>query len=242
MTGVGFLEAVAANERSAGLKTVLVTSMSWTGDIAEVRRLGGHALLTKPVREAELIATVSSALGVPVRNNLESAANISKRRARDIAIKARVLVAEDNPINIEVASELLSAFGCEVRVAKDGLEAVMLFKSETFDVILMDCQMPGMDGPAATRHIRTREREAGLRSIPIIAVTAHAYDEDRRACLAAGMDDYLSKPYSETQLKEIQFQKLRDGQIIFDDQCLFGFYKIINLLIHVLHLFQKKQK
>lgn len=213
MTGVGFLEAVAANERIAGLKTVLVTSMSWTGDIAEVRRLGGHALLTKPVREAELIATVSSALGVPVRNNLESAANISKRRARDIAIKARVLVAEDNPINIEVASELLSAFGCEVRVAKDGLEAVMLFKSETFDVILMDCQMPGMDGPAATRHIRTREREAGLRSIPIIAVTAHAYDEDRRACLAAGMDDYLSKPYSETQLKEMLCRWVAPDQV-----------------------------
>jgi CheY-like chemotaxis protein len=113
---------------------------------------------------------------------------------------AKVLLAEDNPVNIEVARELLTAAGCRVSVACNGLEALAQFQDARFDVILMDCQMPIMDGIAAVRKMREIEHEQALIRTPVIAVTANAFSEDRARCLAAGMDDYISKPYSEETL------------------------------------------
>ncbi|MFO0930872.1 MAG: response regulator, partial [Gemmataceae bacterium] len=105
--------------------------------------------------------------------------------------RLRILLAEDNPINVKLAVTLLTRSGHEVTVAGNGLEAVRLAGEGPFDVILMDVQMPEMDGLEATRQIRARERG---RRRPIIAMTAHALQGDRDRCLAAGMDDYLSKP------------------------------------------------
>lgn len=203
MNGMELLNAVSAEPQFAGLKTILLTSMNWAGDAAEVREAGGYALLTKPLRQAELISTVTAAVAgkSPAKDKRE--ANELRRRTPSIAIKARILVAEDNPVNVEVASELLTSFGCEVSIAKDGAQALAQFKAGQFDIILMDCQMPVMDGPAATKLIRAYELEHGLSGIPIIAVTAHAYDEDRRQCFEAGMVDYLTKPYSERELIDV---------------------------------------
>jgi CheY-like chemotaxis protein/HPt (histidine-containing phosphotransfer) domain-containing protein len=111
----------------------------------------------------------------------------------------RVLLAEDNPVNQEVAVALLEQAGCEVSVVENGDEAVAAFKLEVFDLILMDVQMPGMDGLQATRCIREWEAEKQT-STPIVALTAHAMEQDRQRLLAGGMDDYLSKPYSSDQL------------------------------------------
>ena len=117
-------------------------------------------------------------------------------------LHAHVLVAEDNPVNIEVIKEFLSALGCTYSIATNGMEAVTLYRCENFDLVLMDCQMPVMDGISATRRIRDFETDHNRPVKPIIAVTANAFAEDRSHCLSAGMNDYLSKPYTERQFED----------------------------------------
>jgi PAS domain S-box-containing protein len=114
-----------------------------------------------------------------------------------------VLLVEDNPVNREVAAGLLELLGCHVDCAEDGREALEVSATGSYDVILMDCQMPVMDGFTATAGIRERERQTNRPRIPIIALTANAMEGDRERCLKAGMDDYLSKPFTQGQLKDI---------------------------------------
>jgi CheY-like chemotaxis protein len=112
----------------------------------------------------------------------------------------RVLLAEDNPVNQEVAREYLMLFGCEVELAENGQQAIDLLERDWFDIVLMDCQMPLLDGLSATRIIRAKERDSGSAPVPIVAVTANAFDSDRAAALEAGMDDFLTKPFTDEQL------------------------------------------
>jgi CheY-like chemotaxis protein len=118
---------------------------------------------------------------------------------------ALVLLAEDNPVNQVVALHMLENLGCQVETVADGREAVEAVLETGFDLVLMDCQMPEMDGYAATALIREQGRAEGgeAASTPIIALTAHAMDGDRDRCLAAGMDDYLAKPFTQDQLSEV---------------------------------------
>ncbi|PWF54616.1 response regulator, partial [Massilia glaciei] len=117
------------------------------------------------------------------------------------AHRRRVLLAEDNPVNVEVASAMLDSLGLEVTCARNGDEALRAARDGEYDLVLMDCQMPVMDGFAATTEIRRHEHEDGHpRGLPIIAITANALQGDRESCLAAGMDDYLSKPFTQQQL------------------------------------------
>ncbi|MDO9365723.1 MAG: ATP-binding protein [Methylotenera sp.] len=118
------------------------------------------------------------------------------------AISGKILLVEDNPVNCLVAETMLASLGLESTVAHDGLEALDLLSSDQFDVILMDCQMPMMDGFEATREIRRIEAGTGYHT-PIVALTANAIVGDREKCLAAGMDDYLVKPYTEKQLEDV---------------------------------------
>ena len=115
-------------------------------------------------------------------------------------LRGRVLVVEDNPINAMVAEAMLARAGLGVDTVTDGHQAVQRTSAEHFDVVLMDCQMPVLDGIEATRQIRQREAGLGSTPLPIVGLTANATEEDRQACLAAGMDDYLSKPFREHQL------------------------------------------
>ena len=115
--------------------------------------------------------------------------------------RRRVLLAEDNPVNVEVALAMLDSLGLDVVCARNGEEALQAAQAEDFDLILMDCQMPVMDGFAATAEIRRHEQQCGhARVLPIVAITANALQGDREACLAAGMDDYLSKPFTQQDL------------------------------------------
>jgi two-component system sensor histidine kinase/response regulator len=119
-------------------------------------------------------------------------------------LRARVLLAEDNAVNAEIALEMLRMLGCSAVLAGDGDEAVQHFREQRFDLILMDCQMPCTDGYEATRQIRAIEAAAAMpHRTPIIALTANALSGDREHCVAAGMDDYLAKPYHETQLRAL---------------------------------------
>ncbi len=115
----------------------------------------------------------------------------------------RVLLVEDNLVNQLLCQEMLAQLGLSVVVADNGREALAALAGETFDLVLMDCQMPEMDGYEATRAIRAREQEQNQKHLPIIALTAHAMPSDREKCLAAGMDDYLAKPFQYEQLKEL---------------------------------------
>ena len=111
------------------------------------------------------------------------------------------MLAEDNPINQTVTSRMLLRLGYQVETVPNGVEAVRAALDGCYSAVLMDCQMPDMDGFEATHHIR--ERETGMRRIPIIALTANALEGDRRRCLDAGMDDYLSKPFDLHQLDRV---------------------------------------
>lgn len=115
----------------------------------------------------------------------------------------KILVAEDNTANQKVIKKLLERLGCQYEVVSDGQEAVTTFESGVFDMILMDCQMPEMDGYTATRTIRGMEQEKGMQPIPIVALTAHAFSGDRKKCEEAGMNDYLSKPIDLDRLRQI---------------------------------------
>lgn len=127
-------------------------------------------------------------------------------------LMARVLLAEDNPVNQEIAVEYLRELGCEVVVVADGHEAINAFATGNYDVVLMDCQLPGLDGIAATRRIRALEAKSKARRTPILAVTAEAFEDDRKMCLAAGMDDHLSKPYSFQDLQTMLGRWMNRGR------------------------------
>lgn len=115
----------------------------------------------------------------------------------------RVLIAEDNDINRALASEILEFLGFAVHVATNGKEALQAVLRDSFELILMDCQMPILDGIETTRHIRTLEDKSGLNKTPIVALSGNNALEGRATCLAAGMDDYLSKPFTISELQHI---------------------------------------
>jgi signal transduction histidine kinase/CheY-like chemotaxis protein len=200
--GLEFAHMVRGNSKLPELKLVMLTSMSWKGDTRLARELGFGAFLTKPVHREELLRTVNRILSSRGGQSVPAECGDMNVVART-KFGLNVLVAEDNPVNVEVAREYLSGLGCTVTIAENGLAAVEAVKACEFDVVLMDCQMPEMDGLTATRHIRQLEADRGRRRVAIIAVTANAYAEDRTTCMEAGMDDYVSKPFSEEQLRHL---------------------------------------
>ena len=139
-----------------------------------------------------------------------AAASDSPQRTQPPLEGKRVLVVEDNPVNQLVCQAMLARFGLIVEIANNGIEGLQALERNRFDLVLMDCQMPEMDGFTATAAIRQQEREsADHRHVPIIALTANAMEGDRARCLAAGMDDYLAKPFTMAQLSEMLTQWLR---------------------------------
>ncbi|HWV16875.1 MAG TPA: response regulator [Cellvibrio sp.] len=165
------------------------------------------AYLLKPVRQSELhniLLDVVAGVELKVRDGaLESTREALVGGISLPKLYGRVLLAEDNPVNQEVAIAMLQRIGLHYKVAANGRQALDLLRDDSFDLILMDCQMPVMDGFEATAKIREAEAEVGLIKQPIIALTANAIVGDREMCLAKGMDDYLSKPFSIEQLHEI---------------------------------------
>jgi CheY-like chemotaxis protein/HPt (histidine-containing phosphotransfer) domain-containing protein len=159
--------------------------------LAELRVTVG-ALLTKPVTPSALLDACATALGrtpvVRTRSARRAEAQVDHRQA---VAGARILLVEDNAFNQELAVDLLSRAGVAVSVASDGQQALNALAHERFDAVLMDCQMPVMDGYAATRALR---RQPSLRTLPVIAMTANAMVGDRDAVLAAGMNDHIAKP------------------------------------------------
>jgi CheY-like chemotaxis protein/HPt (histidine-containing phosphotransfer) domain-containing protein len=189
MDGLAVAFEVTKHTEQRDLRLMIQTSTGQYGDQSRCRELGIAAYLTKPIRAAELREAIGRTLGV--RSHMTP--DVSERIGAELVRRLRVLLVEDNVVNQRVAIGLLKRRGHDVTLARDGSEALSILEHETFDVVLMDLQMPVMGGFEATAAIRAREKETG-KHLRIIAMTAHAMNGDRERCLAAGMDGYLSKP------------------------------------------------
>jgi len=159
--------------------------------------------LAKPIRRAQLYTRLMAVISASSTLTLPQDLRLVQAHEQTTTFSARVLLAEDNPVNQEVACEMLASLGCQIDRAVNGEEAVAMASQSTYALILMDCQMPGMDGLAATRAIRAYEADQQRPRTPVVALTAHSAEEDRQQCLAIGMDDYLSKPFSQEALAHI---------------------------------------
>ncbi len=194
MDGFDLAERIRTSPHLANPMVMMLTSGDQQDDIVRCRQLGISVYLTKPVRRAELrraIATTLSRTAIASASHVPAGPESSfvKRKGP----RMRILLAEDNLVNQRLALRILEKEGHTVKVANNGREALEALAAESFDVVLMDVQMPEMSGFEATALIREHEKQLGTRA-PIIAMTAHAMSGDRERCLDAGMDDYISKP------------------------------------------------
>jgi signal transduction histidine kinase/DNA-binding response OmpR family regulator len=206
MDGFALAAQIKQDASLAGATIMMLTSGGQRGDAARCRELGVAAYLTKPMRRAELKEAVLSVLAGKLfkiaPSRLVTRHSLREARSAGQPIKSlRVLLAEDNPVNQQLAVKLLEKRGIKTVVVADGRQAVTALEEQSFDLVLMDVQMPEMDGFGATAAIRKKEQETGAH-LPIIALTAHAMKGDRERCLAAGMDAYVAKPVSPQDLLE----------------------------------------
>ena len=198
MDGLQLASAIQADPVLAPTRLLMLTS-AWVPGSARAREQAGIlCCVNKPVRQSELydvIARVLAAPRAPVPAVAAAAASVS-------TLSGRVLLAEDNPVNQEVARAMLGKLGLTVVLAGDGQAALAFIAAQPFDLVLMDCQMPVMDGYQATMLLRQHEAGHGGH-LPVVALTANAMEGDQNQCLAAGMDDYLAKPYTRQQLEQV---------------------------------------
>jgi signal transduction histidine kinase/DNA-binding response OmpR family regulator/HPt (histidine-containing phosphotransfer) domain-containing protein len=201
MDGLALAQAIHALPGTAGTRLIILTSLDELPPSADLEAAGVSACLTKPVRQSRLFDALATAIGHPLPEASDHAP-VPAQPSRPAA-PLRILLAEDNPINQRVAVGQLERLGHTADVVSNGREVLRRLEAARYDVILMDCQMPEMDGYEATREIRRRERATGGPPVRIIAMTASAMQGNRENCLAAGMDDYLSKPVREAGLSEV---------------------------------------
>jgi len=199
MTGLDLAKAIKADPSIAAVPLIMLTSLGGQGEGGRSNATGVAAFLNKPVRQAELCLTIRQVLGSPTDM---IHAHVAPRETEPARLRGHVLVAEDNSVNQAIAQAMLEDLGLRVSVANNGREAVAMIGEESFDLVLMDCQMPELDGFGATAEIRNAERGSG-RHMTIVALTANALLGDREMSLAAGMDDYLAKPFSSKQLHSL---------------------------------------
>jgi CheY-like chemotaxis protein len=196
--GVDLVRSVRADQRLSDLQLVLITNFGhrsvalggWDRAIAGV--------ITKPVRGKNLLEMLTQRRSPPA---LASDFDASAHHLAGFLSGCRILVAEDNLVNQKVACRMLEKLGHQVEIVSNGMEALQAISRKQYSVVLMDCQMPEMDGFEATAEIRRREN--GTRRLPVIAMTAHAMKGDRERCISAGMDDYLTKPVASEELAAV---------------------------------------
>jgi PAS domain S-box-containing protein len=197
--GFDLVAEIREDPQLATLPVIMLTSGGRPGDIDRCEQLRIAYHLLKPVKQSELLDAVMGALGAA-----DAAARKRQPEAAPAAIgPLHVLLAEDSEVNQKLAIGLLERAGHRVVVAGNGREALELFQRDKFDLVLMDVQMPELDGWQATRELRAIERKTGQAHTPIVAMTAHAMQGDRERCLDSGMDDYIAKPIRARQLHEV---------------------------------------
>jgi two-component system, sensor histidine kinase and response regulator len=209
MDGMELAHSIKSEPSITSTRLILLTSVGLRGEAEQARRVGFSAYLTKPVRQSKLFDAIATVMFlhegkvsspehdealIVTRHSLEEA----RAYAPEQLLRAHVLVAEDNAVNQKVAARMLERLGYRADVAANGLEALDALSRIPYAAVLMDVQMPEMDGYAATAEIRRREGDA--RHTPIIAMTANALEGDREKAIEAGMDDYVPKPVNSKEL------------------------------------------
>jgi CheY-like chemotaxis protein/HPt (histidine-containing phosphotransfer) domain-containing protein len=215
--GLQLAQDMKAHPRGAGIRLIVLTSLIQPGHAERARRAGFTAYLTKPVRHDQLQGCLRAVFGLhheaPAtetgtgRTPAIATALITRHTLAEQQTRPRILLAEDNLVNQKLAVRMLDRLGYQPDVVSNGQEALAAFERECYAAIVMDCQMPVMDGYEATRRIREQEQRPDAprnrAHIPVIALTANAMQGDRERCKAAGMDDYLSKPVKTDELGQI---------------------------------------
>jgi signal transduction histidine kinase/DNA-binding response OmpR family regulator len=203
MDGFALVEQIRQRPELSTATIMMLTSAGHRGDAARCEELGVSAYLQKPIRQSELREVIARVLGAKEQQGaIPLITRYSLQDPRGPSAALRVLLAEDNLVNQRLATRLLEKRGHSVVVASSGGEALAAFENEKFDLILMDLQMPEMDGYETTAAIRKQEKGGG-NHVQIVALTAHAMKGDREKCLAGGMDGYLSKPIRPQGLDEL---------------------------------------
>jgi signal transduction histidine kinase/DNA-binding response OmpR family regulator len=208
--GQPLARAIRAQPSAAGTHLLLLSSAYANADELSRQDAGALHYLNKPVRRADLLRTLTHMLA---RMTPLQVASVLHAEPAEPCLRGHVLLVEDNEVNQMVACQMLETLGLTAEVASSGAQAISLVQAGEFDLVLMDCQMQGMDGFEATRHIRDWERAGAQRArLPIVALTANVMSGDREACLAAGMDDYLAKPIAMARLAEMLALHLPHGE------------------------------
>ncbi len=203
MNGFDLIEQIRKRPELSTATILMLTSAGHRGDAVRCQELGVAAYLLKPIRQSELREAIARALGAREHTGpIPLITRYSLRDERESTAVLRVLLAEDNAVNQRLAVRMLEKRGHGVVVADNGREALAALDKESFDLALMDVEMPEMDGFEATAVLREKEKGTGTR-LPVVALTAHAMKGDRERCLAAGMDDYLAKPIRSQDLDDI---------------------------------------
>jgi CheY-like chemotaxis protein len=193
LNGADLIRAIRAERLSPGMRILIMDRFGQQR--IDVSGLGVAGVITKPVRARVLRARLTG------RSYSSEYDSTGDGQTSPQSAQPRILIAEDNPVNQKVARHLVEKFGYQAEVVSNGKEALAAMARSPFALVLMDCQMPGMDGFEATAEIRQRERD-GVRT-PVIAMTAHSMNGDRERCIEAGMDDYLSKPVNSDELSVV---------------------------------------
>jgi signal transduction histidine kinase/CheY-like chemotaxis protein len=203
MDGFQFVERVRQRPDLSAATIMMLTSAGFRGDSSRCQDLGVSAYLLKPIRQSELREAITRVLGAREQKGASPLiTRYTVQGAGDSVACLQVLLAEDNLVNQRLATRLIEKRGHCVVVANNGREALAALEKKRYDLVLMDVQMPEMDGIEATLALRERERGTGGHQ-PVIAMTAHAMKGDRERCLAAGMDGYLSKPINPQELDDL---------------------------------------
>ncbi len=205
MDGETLARAIQANPRLSATRLVLLTSLGVRGDAQRFTQMGFAAYAAKPIRQMEMFNLISAAMS---QSALAAAPIIPRdsteeRRQPFAGSQARILLAEDNITNQQVALGILRKLGLHADAVANGVETLRALETIPYDLVLMDVQMPEMDGMEATRQIRKADSKVLNRQLPIIAMTAHAMRGDRERCIAAGMNDFLPKPVSPQTMIEM---------------------------------------
>jgi len=226
MDGLELAKRIKSDETLCTTELLMISSSPSRGDNKTMEDSGFSGYLTKPVNSVDIARALSaiwaahlkgSKIPLVTRHTLREDNGIKETKALGAALRfdgSQILLVEDNAVNQLVASSMLEKYGCHITPAGDGNEAIRLLKQRRFNLVFMDCQMPDMDGFEATGIFRQMEKQNNLKRTPVVAFTANAMKGDEERCLAAGMDDYLTKPVKQTELEQklIRWLTPRDNQ------------------------------
>ncbi|MCK5349585.1 MAG: response regulator, partial [Desulfobacula sp.] len=209
------------DEDTKDIKLIMLTSRGLRGEAKKMKEIGFDGYLSKPIRRSQLFDSIVLVFSGENQNQEASKEIITKYRTKDIQTNnTKILVVEDHPVNQKVIQSILTKLGFQHQVSNDGQKALKELEKNNYDLVLMDVQMPVMDGYTCASHIRAADSKVMNRDIPIIALTAHAMKGDMEKCINAGMNDYTTKPVDShaliQKINNLLFQKKDDIKILID--------------------------